>query len=121
MISLQELNPHSYSTDSTIQENLNSLLHRINLVRLAWGKPMTVTSGLRSMEDQLRINPGALKSKHLIGAAVDILDRDGSLKAWLIQNPKILEDSGLWCEANTVGWVHFQVTPPKSGNRWFIP
>jgi len=68
----------------------------------------------------MRINPGAPKSKHLTGQAVDIAD-DGKLKAWLVARPEILEQAELWCEEGTHGWVHFQIVPPKSGRRWFLP
>lgn len=123
MISLRELNPHSYPTTAEIDANLATLLDRINQVRTAWGKPMTVTSGLRSQADQERINPSAPRSKHLIGAACDIADADGSLKAWVGSNLKLMEDIGLWMEdfGHTATWVHFQVFPPKSGHRIFIP
>jgi uncharacterized protein YcbK (DUF882 family) len=84
---------------------------------------MTVTSGLRSKEDQARINPGAPKSKHLMGQACDISDKNGELKKWIKANVSVLESAGLWCESfdATPSWVHFQVVPPKSGNRFFIP
>ncbi len=123
MISLKELNPKGYPVDAYIQGNLDKLLAALNEVRALWGKPMTVTSGLRSQADQTRINPKASKSKHLIGAAADIADKDGSLKAWLIANPEVLKNAGLWCEAAeaTPGWCHFQCLPPGSGKRWFLP
>jgi hypothetical protein len=34
------------------QANLACLLTKINIIRASWGKPMTVTSGLRTPEDQ---------------------------------------------------------------------
>lgn len=113
-----ELNPHGYETTQEQSDNLATLLIRINKIRDLWGRPMIVTSGLRSEADQARINPGAPKSKHLIGAACDIAD-DGKLKIWLKSNPGVLVD--LWCEEGTIGWVHFQIFPPKSGRRWFLP
>lgn len=123
MISLKELNSHAYPTTPEIDNNLNTLLERINKIREAWGKPMTITSGLRSQADQQRINPKAPKSNHLIGAAVDIEDKDGSLAQWNQDNVKLLESVGLWCEHpdNTPGWEHYQIYPPKSGNRFFHP
>lgn len=120
MIELRELNPHGRPTTPEIDTNLQKLVEALNVVRLAYGKPMVVTSGLRSQADQARVNPSAPKSKHLIGAAADIAD-DGSLKVWLIAHPEVLERAGLWCEQGTVGWVHFQVIPPGSGHRWFLP
>lgn len=121
MISAHELNPHGYPTDPEQAANLAVLLERINQIRATWGKPMTITSGLRSAADQARINPGAPKSKHLLGAACDVLDRDGALMRWLKAEPQHLEDAGLWCEEGTKGWVHFQIIPPGSGRRWFLP
>lgn len=122
MISLQELNPHQYPTTPEIDQNLQTLLTRVNTIRSAWGKPMTVTSGLRSQADQARINPKATKSKHLIGAAVDIFDSDLSLTAWLKENnSERLVTAELWAEEGNANWVHFQIFPPGSGNRWFLP
>ncbi len=37
------------------QVNLKELLEKINKIRYAWGKPMRVTSGYRSKDDQTRI------------------------------------------------------------------
>lgn len=123
MIKLEELNPHNYPETEEISTNLNILLERINKIRMVWGYPMTVTSGLRSQADQTRINPSAPKSKHLIGAAVDIADASGSLKAWLKSNLDLLDSANLWCESfdSTPTWVHFQCIAPASGHRVFIP
>lgn len=135
MISMSELNPGNYDTTDEQATNLQTLLDRVNKVRAAWGKPMTVTSGLRTMEDHLRIyrekaekagvpfdeSKVPMKSKHLIGAAVDIADGGLIITAWLKANPDALEDAELWCEAGNSNWVHFQCIPPTSGNRWFIP
>lgn len=122
MIELKELNPHDYDTTPEIDNNLQILLERVNKIRTEWGKPMTVTSGLRSMADQQRINPSAPKSNHLIGAAVDIYDPDLSITAWLKENDsERLIEAELWCEQGNKNWIHFQIYPPHSGNRWFLP
>lgn len=122
MIELKELNSHGYPTTPEIDNNLQILLERVNKIRAEWGKPMTVTSGLRSQTDQQRLNPSAPKSNHLIGAAVDIYDPDLSLTAWLKENSsKRLIEAQLWCEEGNKNWVHFQIYPPHSGNRWFLP
>lgn len=113
-----------------IQDNLAVLLDRVNEIRNEWGKSMTVTSGLRSMADHLRIYAAKditdqskipMKSRHLIGAAVDISDPDLALTAWLKANPTILENAQLWCEEGNKNWVHFQIMAPASGARWFLP
>jgi hypothetical protein len=121
MITMQELNPHNYPVSADKQRNLDILLERINKLRLLWAKPMYVTSGLRTLEDQMRINPKAPHSKHVIGAAVDISDAHGALMQWLLSDPSLLSQVELWCEADTHGWVHFQCIPPLSNKRFFLP
>ena len=117
----------------TQQLNLEELLRRINTVRAAWGKPMQVTSGLRTMQDHLRIYAAKgitdrtkipMASAHLEGMAVDIADPDGSLGHWLKNDPAgivALERADLYCENTGGNWQHFQTRKPKSGNRWFNP
>lgn len=127
MISLKELNQHNYPTTPEIDKNLLVLLDRINIIREALGTPLTVTSGLRSLEQQQRLiaigKSTATHSRHLYGEAVDIGDSTGVLKAWVLDNVSLLESTGLWCEAfeSTPTWVHFQIVPPTSGNRFFKP
>lgn len=88
---------------------------------------MIITSGLRSeAQQQDLIKAGkskATKSKHLTGHAADIQDLDGSLAKWALENIKLFEQAGLWLEDPnfTQGWLHLQMTPPRSGNRIFKP
>lgn len=114
------------------QDNLAILLDKINEVRYAYGKAMTVSSGYRSMADHLRIyaekgitdqSKIPMKSRHLSAAAVDIFDPKKELQKWCNENVEKLEEIGLWMEAfsATPNWVHFQIFPPKSGNRFFNP
>lgn len=133
MVTLNELlGKYKFEDQSKdIQDNLLILLDHINNIRTAYDKPMIVTSGLRTMEDHLRIyaekgitDPKLIpmKSKHLFGQAVDVLDEDLTLTAWLKQNDsQILVDNELWCEEGNSNWVHFQIIAPKSGKRWFVP
>lgn len=134
MISFNELIKGTSIADIPIehQHNLEELLKKVNIIRAAYGKPMTVTSGYRSMQDHLRIysqkgitdkSKIPMASNHLYGKAVDIGDADGKLKEWVKANVAILEQAGLYCEdfAYTKTWVHFQIVPPKSGKRFFIP
>jgi len=123
--------------DKQTQDNLMVLLERINKIRTAYNKPMIVTSGLRTMEDHLRIykqiaernnvpfdqSKVPMGSQHLKGAAVDISDPKQELQKWVKDNIQLLEEVGLWCEHfdYTSNWVHFQCHPPKSGNRFFKP
>jgi hypothetical protein len=136
MLVMQELLGNYKLEDQTqeIQDNLSVLLERTNQIRSLWGKPMIVTSGLRAIEDHFRIyaakgitDPSKIpmKSKHLVGAAVDISDPDLELTQWLKDSPPFLEDAQLWCELNNRNWVHFQCLPYgswESGNpHWFLP
>lgn len=131
MITIKELLGGNKLSDlsSVQQDNINVLLERINKVRALWGQPMTVTSGFRSSVKHAEIyaKKGIAEDKipwgscHLSGSAVDISDPDGAIKNWLKANPEILENALLWCEDDTNGWVHFQIKPPLSGNRWFKP
>lgn len=117
--------------------NLKELLLRINKIRALWAKPMTVTSGYRSLDQHLKIYSKINKDRakagleplkipngslHLQGAAIDIHDPDGSLYSWVFDNTKTLEQVGLWCEVkDTQKRVHFQIRAPKSGKRFFKP
>ena len=123
MITMKELLNNKYKLEdqsAEIQKNLKELLEKINKIRDLYGKPMTVTSGLRTMEDHLRIyaeknitDPKKIpmKSKHLSGFAVDILDSDGKLNAWCKANEKSLKEIGFWLETRQGPWQHFQIRP----------
>lgn len=134
MITINELlsNQASFdSLDKKVQDNLKELHKRINIVRLAYGKPMIVTSGLRTLKHHLEIYARKgiyppkvpMKSNHLSGRAVDFADGNGELKKWVKDNIKLMEEVGLWLEdfSATKTWCHFQINPPKSGNRFFLP
>ncbi len=124
MITRKETNPNGYIETPEISMNLNVLEDRLNKLILSFGAPIyIITSGLRSEADQARINPNAPQSKHLIGGAADVSCKHGALKNWVINNSEALKHVQLWCEdpGFTSTWVHFQIFPPKSGKRFFIP
>ncbi len=139
MITMEELLNGRVLSDqpNQTQNNLRLLLEKLNEVRKLYGKPMGVTSGLRTPLDHLRIyqekaarekKPFDIKrvptaSKHLIGAAADIYDPKRTLTAWCLTHQDDLERLGLYCEDfnYTRSWVHFQITAPKSGKRFFKP
>lgn len=125
---LQDLNPHNVQTDAEIDTNLKILLERLQALEHEYVKqtnnpPFHVNSGLRSLADQARINPKAMHSKHLTGAAADISDPNSQLWTWTIDNMPVVEAIGLWMEDKhyTPTWVHYQIQPPKSSKRIFIP
>ena len=127
--SLQELlnaGSHKWKeseVDAVTLRNLKDLCNKLN--RLGFVPPRTATSCLRSLKDQQRINPSAMGSSHLYGAAVDIGDADGKLKAWLQTEAgnRALINCGLWAEdyKSTPTWIHLQIYAPNSFNRVFKP
>lgn len=136
MITMQEILKSAKLEDQTpeIQANLLKLLDICNKLRTLWNKPMTVTSGLRTMEDHLRIykekgitdkSKIPMKSNHLFGLACDFADSDLSMTKWLKAHPEILEELDAYCEDGNANWVHIQVKPfgsyKKDQTRWFKP
>lgn len=129
MISMKELlMGRQTEADLTPEQRANSaiLLKRINLLRAAYGKPLKVNDGIRRQKDQPK--NAAVKSKHLIGAAIDLDDDDaGTVWKWVFENRAKLVEWGLWMEhpcwthCNGMSWLHFQIIPPSSGKRFFIP
>ena len=109
--------------DAVTLRNLKDLCGKLN--KLGFVPPRVATSCLRSLADQKRINPSAMGSSHLYGAAVDIGDSDGKLKAWLQTETgnRALINCGLWAEdyKSTNGWVHLQIFAPNSFSRVFKP
>lgn len=117
------------------QYNLLVLLDRANAFRTAYGKPLRVTSGYRSLEDHLRIYAAKgitdhakipMKSLHLSGQAVDLVpieDPIEHLHEWVLSNIKLMEAIGFWMEdfGVTKTWTHLQTLPPSSGKRFFLP
>jgi len=82
-----------------------------------------VSSGWRPPDVNAATPGAAPKSKHITGQAIDLYDAEGNLDEWLLLNPQILKDLGLWQEhpSATKGWTHVQSIPPRSGNRVFYP
>lgn len=114
-----------YKSDYTqeISDNLDKLLVPANQIRIAWSKPMKVTSGWRPPSINAA-TPGAAKaSKHMQGLAFDIADPDDKLWAWVIQNLDLMQKLGIYMEDKrwTPSWVHFQLGAPGSGSRIFVP
>lgn len=123
---LLQAGSHKWSkkdVDDITLRNLEDLCRKINM--LGYGPAMYASSCLRSIKDQKRINPKAMGSSHLYGAAVDISDPSGALARWLqtVEGQRKLIECGLWMEdpKYTKGWVHLSIYSPKSGNRYFIP
>jgi uncharacterized protein YcbK (DUF882 family) len=127
MKDISELNPHKYPTNPSMDKNLGILFERLTDLQRSYGHDLTITSGLRSEEQQAHLisigKTNAVHSKHLAGAAADVFDADGALAKWVSENLDRVATIGLWMEdfGHTKGWVHFQMMPPASGKRVFIP
>lgn len=130
MITMRELLGNHDLANCTEEQkaNLQELLKRINELRKDWGKPLRVTSGLRTEADMERIYKSKVypkKSKHLFGQAVDIYDPQLKLNAWLKENDSArMKKYGFWGELTTTNWTHLQIVPmgsykPKTDIRWF--
>ena len=115
-ITLAELTPELLGNANTTVPAANELLDR-------FGEFRGCNSGYRSPEDQMRINPSAPKSKHMLCAAIDLEDKDNKLKTWCLANLQVLEELGLYMEHpnSTPTWIHVQIVAPHSGNRVFKP
>ena len=92
-------------------------------LRVAWGSPITVTSGYRGPKLNTSIG-GAKKSAHLQGYAADIVPQNGDIKRfkryvrdWLIANDVAFDQ--YIDERNTAGseWVHLGLISPEGTQR----
>jgi hypothetical protein len=106
-----------------IQDNLNDLLPRLNVIRTAYGKPLTVNSGLRRQSDNDATANAAKSSSHLVGMAVDLKDTTNEFWTWCVANLELIQAQGLYLEDRrwTPTWVHLSTRPPGSGKRIFVP
>lgn len=122
-ITKEELNPHNYPMTEQQKMLFEWLLVAMNQVRNKYGKPMIVTSGFRSKEDQERINPTVKNSAHMMAAACDINDPDKNLWGWCLDNLDFIAKCGLYLEnrLSHQRHVHFQVIAPESKMRIFNP
>lgn len=144
MLSLKEIIHADIDPSKLNPEKLKQcedLTRRMNIIRMKWGKAMTSTSGVRTMQDHLRIykekgivDPAKIpmKSKHLETvtdcAAVDIADPGLLLTNWLKNTPEgraAADEADLFFEDGNSNWVHAQNKPfgsyKKGGTRWFKP
>jgi len=109
----------------TFQKNIKTLHKRINKFLETCPFDVKMNDGFRRPQDQPK--NAATKSKHLRGAAIDLDDDDSAfLWEWVLNNLTRLKECGLWIEDPrwTHGkgtWMHFQIVPPGSGRRIYIP
>lgn len=128
MITLQEYfrgfdKTHAQELTEEIRTNAEDMVRKVNDLLGASGFNRRVSSGWRPSEVNKAIPNAATRSKHMVGNACDLEDKDGKLDAWCMANFDELERIGLWVEhpSATKGWCHVQRVPPKSGRRVFYP
>lgn len=114
-----------FASDYTqqISDNLDVLLEKLNVIRAAYGQPISVSSGWRPLAVNQSTANASKNSNHLTGLAADLKDMDGRLWDWCLQNLDLLTASGLYLEDKrwTSTWVHMQCVAPSSKKRIFIP
>lgn len=100
--------------------NLADLMGRINIVRAAYGKSLTVSSGYRPPAQNSAAG-GAKNSTHMSCQAVDFADPKGEFSKWCLANMDLLKRVGLFLEdpKYTTTWTHLQTRPTK--NNPFVP
>ncbi len=105
-----------------ISDNIDKLLIALNIIRKAYGKPMSTSSGWRPAGLNKAVG-GAKKSNHMLGLACDFRDLGGELDEWCMKNLDVLAKAGLYLEHPdyTKGWCHLQLAEPRSKNRVFKP
>lgn len=114
-----------YASEYTaeISTNLDKLLPIINKIQQAYGKKFTINSGWRPPSINENTPGAAPASKHTLGLAVDVADADGQVMHWTLSNLGLMKELGVHMEdwRWTPTWNHYQIVPPKSGHRIFIP
>jgi hypothetical protein len=111
-----------YPLTPELEHNLQELLRRLNLFRQMYAKPMVVSSGYRPAGINKQVG-GAKNSAHVTCEACDFVDSDKQIRKFILENPSVLEVCDLYCEdfQYTPTWVHLQIRPTRSGNRFFKP
>jgi hypothetical protein len=110
------------------QDNIIILRDRINefFKGYVWPLKKKVNDGYRRPQDKPK--NGAALSMHFRGAAIDLDDDDaGTVWKYVYTNRAKLKDIGLWLEhpcwthCDGMSWLHFQIYPPKSKRRFYVP
>jgi len=119
--------PADYSKE--IEQNALDLIKRVNgLLNDLEIRQITVSSGWRPPEINKSIG-GSVKSNHVIGKAVDIVDdKEQSIAKRILENPDLLKKHGLWLEdpdytkGKRTNWVHLDTkSRSKRSVNKFIP
>jgi len=109
-----------YPLTPELEANLSRLLIAVNKLAEKYGRDMAVSSGYRPGHYNVKAG-GSRRSAHLTCEAVDFLDSGRQLTEWILANPAVLQECGLWMEHpdHTPTWVHLDTRPRN--NRIFHP
>lgn len=105
-------------------QNALTLIQRVNRFLTSFGEYRRILYGWKPEAKVLQENPQTQRpSRHSSMQAVDLLDPEGDLDQFVMDNQRLLESCVLWAEhpATTKGWCHLQSVAPKSGRRIFYP
>jgi hypothetical protein len=122
-----ELTPEKQVNAATCVERTNALIAELEAdgikVEASPISKTPVSSGWRPAAVNGTTPGAAVRSKHMSCEAIDLYDPEGDIDEWALAHPGVLEKIGLWQEhpSSTKGWAHFQIVPPRSGNRVFYP
>jgi hypothetical protein len=121
--------------DIKTQQNIEALLKVINEFLKIYGKPVKISSGLRSLQKHKDIYRSKgipddkipMASGHLTGKSIDFANDD--MDQFCSDNQDLLEKLGLWQEHPnaTKGWCHLDIiqrpikTRPNCLKRQFNP
>jgi hypothetical protein len=101
-----------------VKANASDLATRVNKLLAFCGVPyVSVSSGFRTAASNAALANSAKKSAHMLGKAVDLVDKDNALYnkiyAWCEKDKWVLcKDLGLWLEdkGSTPTWCHIDMS-----------
>lgn len=113
----------AYPLSEGLKTNLRCLVKVIKILEAVCPHEFKVSSGYRPPAINAKVAGAALNSAHAVCMAVDLVDKDGKIDQWCLDNLNKLEMLGLYLEdpKNTIGWCHLTTRAPKSGKRVFKP
>lgn len=105
--------------------NAGELAIRLNKLQTSFERQLVLSSGYRPKAVNAKTTGASPDSWHIDCAAADVEDADGTLCAWVHAEEALVAHFGLWMEkthradGTRRNWVHFQIYPPASGERFF--
>lgn len=125
MIELEQFFPDGVEVSDEIRSNAGVLLHRVNLLLMAYrdsGNPLDeslVHTGWLANAAQAKRRDMSGPNLHGNGMAIDVSDIHGAMDEWLMANQHILGQRELWMEhpAGTRGFCRLQMVPPVGVRR----